>query len=279
VLLNILTVDFEEWHHPEYVRDKALEPKADQAAQDIEQALKLLEEHTVEATFFVVGETVEKHPELLHTIKEKGHEIAFHSYDHKPLWNKDAKILEEEINRIKSIVSDLIGFRAPSFSLNNKTRWALEVLDRTGLKYDSSVFPIKTPLYGVSGAPLRPYRLCYNDVAQEDDRSKLWEFPPLVYDLYGAKLPLAGGFYLRFFPTGLIERAIRKANKNERPAVLYCHTWELNPHTPRLKLGLYRSFVTYHNLEKAYGRMSQILSQFKFASIRSYIENSGLGNS
>jgi polysaccharide deacetylase family protein (PEP-CTERM system associated) len=276
-LLNILTVDFEEWHHPEYVRDKCSESKESNASNDLCETLSLLEKHGKEATFFVVGEIAQKDPSLIKQIRGKGHEVGFHGFDHVPLWNKNAETLELEIKKFRAIADNsCIGFRAPSFSLNNKTKWALSTLTENGFRYDSSIFPASTPLYGVRNAPIRPYKPSCEDVSIESEKTTLWEFPLHVYSTPILRLPLAGGFYLRFFPLRLIKKSIKKANEDGRPAVLFVHTWELNPKTPKLKLGPYRGFVTYHNLEKTAQKLDQLLSQFEFTSVRNYMKEQGL---
>lgn len=270
---NILTIDLEEWYHPEYVRDKAPKHREERITQSLIKTLQLLSEHDVNATFFVVGELVEKHPEIVEKINEGGHEIAFHGYYHDPLWKLNAEMLELEIKKFNSLIREkCLGFRAPSFSLNNETRWALKVLEEAGFIYDSSIFPVKTPLYGVSGAPIEPYKPSHDDVTKEDDSRDLWEFPLLICPLMGFRIPMAGGFYLRLLPVSLMKRAIKKMNKHGAPAVIYVHNWELDPQTPKLKLRFYNSFVTYHNINKTAEKLQFLLSSFDFISLREYGE-------
>ena len=275
--MNILTIDVEEWYHPEYVRDRCPEKKEDGAFQALGETLGLLEKHGKEATFFVVGEIAQTNPALVEQIRGRGHEVGFHGFDHEPLWKKDAETLRLEINKFRTVVGGIcVGYRAPSFSLSNKTNWALSVLAENGFSYDSSVFPASTPLYGVRNAPVKPYKPSSEDVSVEDEKNTLWEFPLHVYFTPLLRIPMAGGFYLRFFPLRLIKKSIDKANEAGRPAVLFVHTWELNPKTPKLKLGPYKSFVTYHNLEKTALRLDQILAQFEFTSVRNYMKEQGL---
>lgn len=276
-LKNILSVDLEEWFDPEYVRCKAPQKREECIQESLKKTLDLLKEYKTKATCFVLGELAERHPELVEQIIESGHEVAFHGYNHEPLWNKTAELLKREIDAFGSLVSDeCIGFRAPSFSLNNKTKWALKILEDAKYKYDSSVFPARSPLYGVPGAPTRPYKPSKEDISKEDESSNLWEFPPLVYALTGLRIPAAGGFYLRFLPTSIVKRAVKKMNKKGLPAVLFFHSWELDPNTPRLKIGFYRSFVTYHNLEEMERRLRSLLSEFEFTNFREYMEESDL---
>jgi len=276
-LKNILSIDLEEWYHPEYVKDKVFEEKEERLKESLNITLSLLRARNVKATFFVVGELAEKYPEAIKCISEEGHEIGFHGYSHQTLWNLTLKDLKQEIKKFNSFINDKsIGFRAPSFSLDNRTKWALQVLEDAGYKYDSSIFPTKTPLYGVKGALMKPYKPSHVNVALEDETRKIWEFPLLVYPLLGLRLPMAGGFYLRLLPNNILFKAIEKQNRKRFPAVIYLHTWELDLRTPKLKLGLYKSFVTYHNMEKTGARLKHLLSRFEFTSVRNYMEEEGL---
>jgi polysaccharide deacetylase family protein (PEP-CTERM system associated) len=276
-LLNILTVDLEALHHAEYVRDKRPEYIEEHAARSLDKTLALLSKHNVHGTFFIVGELLEKCPQLAERIREEGHEIAFHGYSHKRLQNLDADIFEKEISMFNSLSKErCLGFRAPSFSLNNQTIWALPVLEKKGFAYDSSIFSTATPLYGVPRAPTKPYRLSFDDVAKHDANGKLWEFPLLTLKMWGLKLPVAGGFYLRQCPERMVKKAIKLMNKQNAPAVIYVHTWEIDSETPVLKLGIYRSYVTYANIEKTKGKIESLLTSFKFTSVRDFAENAKL---
>lgn len=273
-MLNIVTVDLEEWYHPEYVKNRMLPCKEERIQKSLKTTLDLLGRRNLQATFFVVGELAEKHPEIIENIKENSHEIAFHGYHHEPLWNLDANTLRTEIQRFNSLIGEKCsGFRAPSFSLSNKTKWALKVLENSGYQYDSSLFPAKTPLYGVWNAPTKPYKPSHENITKNDESTRLWEFPLLVYKLKGIRVPVAGGFYMRFFSVNLIAKAIKKLNKQGFPAVIFFHNWELDSETPRLKLGLYRYFVTYHKLKETSKKLENLLSKFQFTSIKEYMMN------
>lgn len=272
-MLNILTVDLEEWYHPEYVRKETLLYKEERIQHSLEITLDLLKKHDLKATFFVVGELAERFPEIIDSLRESEQEIAFHGYCHEPLWKLDVNKFRREIQKFNSLIGERCrGFRAPSFSLNNHTKWALDVLENSEYRYDSSLFPAKTPLYGVWGAPTMPYKLSHENVSEKDENGQLWEFPLLIYKLKGIRVPVAGGFYLRLFPVNLIAKAIKKLNQQGFPAVIFFHNWELDPETPRLKLGLYRYFVTYHRIKETPKKLEHLLSKFKFVSIDEYIQ-------
>lgn len=276
-LQNILSVDLEEWYHPEYVRTKEIPNKEDRISETLDETLHLLNQYDVRVTFFIVGDLVEKHPDIVRKIKENDHEIAFHSFHHEPLTRLSADTLRSEIKKFSALTrTRCLGFRAPSFSLNDKTKWTLKILEGEGYTYDSSIFPSRTPLYGHWTALTRPYKLSYERVASEDETSKLWEFPVLVYSFAGIRIPAAGGFYLRFFSPAFVSKAIRKANKRGFPAVMFFHNWELDPKMPRMKLGFYKEFVTYHKLGQTKQKLEYLLSRFDFSSIEDYMKNHGL---
>jgi len=248
--------------------------KEERIRHSLKITLDLLNRLNLKATFFVVGELAEKNPEIIKNIRENDHEIAFHGYYHEPLWNLDAETLRTEIKKFNSLIREkCAGFRAPSFSLSNKTRWALKVLENSGYQYDSSLFPAKTPLYGVWNAPTAPYKPSHENVTEKDENAKLWEFPLLVYKLKVIKVPVAGGFYMRFFSVNLIAKAIKKLNQQGVPAIIFFHNWELDPETPRLKLGLYRYFVTYHKLKETSKKLERLLSEFHFTTIKEYMQS------
>lgn len=268
----------EEWYHPEYVKSKVPKNREERVSQGLNKTLQLLRELNVDATFFIVGELAEKHPELMEKIMENGHEIAFHGYYHDPLWASSPGVFRREVVRFNSIVRSVtgekcLGFRAPSYSIDNRTVWALDILEKAGYLYDSSVFPMKTPLYGVSSAPITPYYPSSRNIVEQDKSRKLIEFPALVYPVMGFRIPAAGGFYLRLLPSFIIRKAVKKMNKRGFPAVLSFHTWEVDSGTPRLNLGLMKSFVTYYDLDATKKKLKYLLSSFQFEGFRYYIEN------
>ena len=210
---NILTIDVEEVFHGEYTRNLRRHGSVFRTPCNIPDILRLLDEYNAEATFFMVGEVAERYPTVMEEIISKGHEVAFHSYDHKPLWEKTPKQLEKEIENFNVLLASVggekcAGFRAPSFSLDDKTRWALNVLEKTGILYDSSVFPVWTPLYGLPSALVRPYKPSKEDLIKEDVDGEIWEFPLAIYQFWKLRIPAAGGFYLRFIPS-LVRRAVK----------------------------------------------------------------------
>jgi len=274
---NILSIDVEEIFHIEYARHIRRQHVVYRTPTNLLGILELLKKHNVTVTFFIVGEIAEKFPEVVEMLMDEGHEVAFHGWSHIPLWELNPEAFRQEVIKFKRLHSNCMGFRAPSFSLNNNTKWALKVLKEQNFRYDSSVFPAWTPLYGVYGAPQRPYMPSLSDVSKEGNKNYgIIEFPLLVYGFLGFKLPIAGGFWLRLWNLGLIKHGIKKMNKKGAPAIVFVHNWELDPKTPTLKLTILKRFITYHNLIETKRKLLSLLKDFTFTSFADYLEDQAL---
>jgi len=273
--MNLLGIDFEDWYHPElvqkYVKDKKHEPRM---FKGIDKILDMLRNNDTLATFFVVGELLESNPEIFDKIIENEHEIAFHTMYHTRIDSPDFKQnFPKEIAKFSELTNKKSkGFRAPTFSLNETSSWIIDSLSEFDYIYDSSVVPAKTDLYGLPNAQHGPYRISSDSLENDTVDGKLIEFPLLVTKFLGKKVPAAGGFYLRTLPMRVIKNAIRQYEKQEIPASFYIHSWELTPeYMPKIKLPFKENFATYHNINKAYNRMDELLKQFEFTSFSNYI--------
>ena len=273
--MNIIGIDFEDWYHPEliqkYVKDKKHEPIM---FKGLEKILDMLRKNDTQATFFVVGELLENNPEIFDKIIENDHEIAFHTMHHTKIDSPNFKEnFSSEIEKFSKLTNKKSrGFRAPTFSLNKTSSWIITSLAEYDYIYDSSVVPAKTNLYGIPNADTKPYRISSNSLEEDSSDGKLIEFPLLVTSFLGKKIPAGGGFYLRTLPTKIIKNAIKKYEKQKIPATFYIHSWELTPeYMPRIELPIKENFVTYHNINMAYNRMSELLKQFEFTSFSNYI--------
>ena len=275
-MISALTIDLEPWYVGEFLTKYLPQKKADQIEESVRPVLDLLDKYNIKATFFVLGIVAEKHPGIVQEIYGKGHEVASHGYSHKTLYDLGESGFEEEIEKsvrlLESITGECpIGFRAPSFSINNTTKWAFKILEKYGFKYDSSIFPVNTRLYGVSNAPLHPYRPSWEDVAQEDSNGNLVEFPLSVIKV-GKNIPIAGGFYLRVLPNWFLKLSIKKVAKT-RLVVIYIHPWEIYPETPRLKgLPLSSRFITYHGINSALKKVEGLFDEFRFKPLREFLK-------
>jgi polysaccharide deacetylase family protein (PEP-CTERM system associated) len=271
MIRNILSIDVEEVFHGEYTRQRAAGQEY-RSSKNIPIVLRILKTQGISATFFVVGEIAAMFPEIIGMILEEGHEIAFHGWSHIPLWKSNPEVFRREIIRFKEVYPRCVGHRAASFSLNQDTSWALEVLLEEGFHYDSSIFPAWAPLYGIYGAPTRPYNPSPADIKLESPKHDgLMEFPLAVSTAMGIRIPIAGGFWLRLWDVSLIKKGIRRMNHWGIPAVIYVHTWELDPTTPRLALDGVARFITYHNIGKVLERLLALLRDLRFESFSNYM--------
>jgi len=275
--MNILGIDFEDWFHPEliqkYISKKDNQPKI---VQGIDKILNLLRKKDTNATFFVVGELLEFKPELLDLILDNDHEIGFHTMKHTRIDSPNFKEkFEEEIKKFDKLTDGKSkGFRAPSFSLNASSSWLIDVLEENDYVYDSSVVPAKTSLYGIPNAEKKPYKISSKFLEGNSDDGKIIEFPLLVTKFLGKKIPAAGGFYLRTLPLRIIENAIKSYEKENLPGVFYIHSWELTPEfMPKMKLSKKDHFTTFHNIDKAYDKMENLLEKFQFTSFEKFMHN------
>lgn len=274
-MINALVVDLEHWHSSEFLTDYLpLEP-VDQVLESTQPVLDLLDKYNVRATFAVLGSVAKKHPQLVKDIYDCGHEIASHAWSHKTLYELGKDAFEDEIKRSVDLLCSItgerpIGFRAPSFSIDNSTKWAFEILEKYDFEYDASIFPIKTMLYGVPNAPLNIYKPSKMDITKEDSSGKIIEFPMTVLKI-GKNIPIAGGFYLRVLPLWFLSCGIRQVNKT-RPAIIYIHPWETYSGTPIMKVPVFSKFVTYYGINSALFKIEYLLKEFKFESIKTVID-------
>jgi polysaccharide deacetylase family protein (PEP-CTERM system associated) len=215
---------------------------------------------------------VREHPALLRRIADEGHEVASHGLDHRPLWRLDADGLARQLDEFRRAVErvlgsfPVVGYRAPSFSLDHSTAWALDVLRDQGYAYDSSIFPARVKLYGVPAAPVGIYRP-RDDVARHDPRGVLVEFPVAVGAAGPLRLPVAGGFYLRALPFSLFRLVLERV-RSRRPVVLYLHPRECAPESVRLSLGGVSRFITYTGLAGVPTKLERLLRVHRSRAMR-----------
>lgn len=101
---------------------------------------KMLKTHNVKITIFIFRELIDQHKDLIQSFVNEGHKIAIHGWDHQPLGEKSNEIFKSQILQTKEKLESLfgcevIGYRAPCFSMSNRT---FKILESIGLKYDSS---------------------------------------------------------------------------------------------------------------------------------------------
>ena len=282
MIRNALSIDLEDWFHAELIRPHAGERPVRRVAEATEPILALLERYGVRATFFVVGEVLRDHPQLVRRIYERGHEVGCHGWSHRPLWALDRagfirelEAFDREAAKVLP-VEEVVGFRAPTFSLDERTAWALEVLRERGFRYDASLFPVRNGLYGVARCPERAYcpaagKLTVGREPGGDDlgAGELVELPMTAVRLAGLRVPVSGGFYLRATPWPLLKALAQRVNAEGRPFVLYLHPWEADAGTPRVGgLSPLERLATYYNSGSVLPKLEALVRSFALAPLR-----------
>lgn len=216
----------------------------------------------VPATFYVVGQIAETHPRLVRAIADAGHEVGSHSHSHTRVHRLTPRTFREDLRRSVDTLQQVtgrpvFGFRAPTFSVTRATDWAVDVLVESGLRYDSSVFPVRHDRYGVSDAPRQPFWL-------ESEAGRILELPLLTLRLAGRNVPVAGGGYFRLFPPALMRAGLRQLPADAPTAgVLYFHPWEFDPDQPRLPLSRLSRWRTYVGIGKTTDRLDDLLARYR----------------
>ena len=231
--------------------------------------IDLLAQHHASATFFTLGWVAERFPALVRAIVSAGHEVASHSYWHRRVTTLTPNAFRADLRQSKSVLEQLcgqpvIGYRAPSFSIVPGVEWAWEILAEEGFVYDSSVFPIRRPGYGNPGSPREPY-------TQQAGAHTLRQFPLATAMFAGARLPAAGGAYLRLLPFALVNAAMRDATARGVPAMCYIHPWEIDPDQPRMSVGALTKIRHYGGLSGVESRLHRLMSNYRFTSVRQYL--------
>lgn len=267
-MLNALTIDVEEYFHPNAM-DGVLPPAQwDAAPRRVEgnthAMLDLLSAHDTRATFFVLGWVAERFPALVRDIAARGHEIACHGYAHRLVYTLGADAFRADVARAKHVLEDCLGaaitgFRAASYSIVRDTLWALDILIELGFRYDSSIFPVHHDLYGIPDFPRRPVRW-------QCSAGEILEIPASTVQLFGRNLPVAGGGYFRLLPYAVTRWGVARINGADKlPALVYVHPWELDPDQPRLPAPALARFRQYTNIRSTAPRLHRLLSDFQFA--------------
>lgn len=266
---NGLSFDVEEYFQVANFFESV--PRADwdripgRAAESTRRILDLLDRRGARATFFVLGWLAEREPDLVREIDRRGHEVASHGWEHRLVDELGPEGFRDELRRSKAVLEDALGheiegYRASNFSITTRTPWALEILLEEGYRYDSSIFPIRHPRYGVPGAPRHPHRL---DIGGRS----LVEIPLTTLKIFGRNVPVAGGAYLRLFPLALIRLGLEAAHRVGQPGVVYLHPWELDPDQPRIAATRFRRWRHYTNLHRTESKLTALLERFRFVPL------------
>jgi len=243
--------------------------------------LDILARTETKATFFILGEIAEKFPGLIKTIDSSGHEIGIHGYRHDQVFRLKPSELADGLKKAKDLTENIIGhkvfgFRAPAFSINGKTSWALDVIAGCGFDYDSSIFPSVSSRYGWPGFSKD---ICKVNLAEGES---LIEVPLSVVTIGGRSFPACGGGYLRYYPYSLTRSAFRIIGR-QRPVIVYMHPYELDNekypdyfHNALLKVGLKKRMkLSLYRFRKSTVsvKLERLCNEFSFAPLHEILSN------
>jgi polysaccharide deacetylase family protein (PEP-CTERM system associated) len=267
----ILSVDVEDYFQVEAFSAQVSRADWDRwpsrVVANTRKALALCDECGVKGTFFMLGWVADKFPSLAREVAASGHELACHSFWHRLVYSMTPQAFREDLRQARTAIEQaagvkVTGYRAPSWSITPKCLWAFDILVEEGFLYDSSVFPIRHDIYGMPGAQRRPHTI-------QTPSGGLREYPPSTVELWGNRLPTAGGGYLRLFPFRYTEWSIRRLEQEATPmVVVYFHPWELDPEQPRIASRFKSRMRHYTNLHRMEPRLRRLMQRHRFEAFR-----------
>jgi polysaccharide deacetylase family protein (PEP-CTERM system associated) len=262
--INAMTVDVEDYFQvsafERYIDRDSWDRQECRVERNVDRILGLFDRHGVKATFFTLGWIAERYPEMVRRLVDEGHELASHGWSHVRVTQQDADAFRQDVVRTKGLLEDVsgspvIGYRAASYSIGADNLWALDVLEQTGHRYSSSIYPIRHDLYGMPDAPRFAFRPGGGDLV---------EFPVTTVRLGSRNLPCGGGWWFRLVPYPLMRWAMQRVNRSDREsAIFYFHPWEIDPDQPRQSgLDAKTRFRHYLNLRRMERRLDRLLGDF-----------------
>jgi len=230
-------------------------------SKNIDLILQMFSDSGAKGTFFVLGWFAEHFPHVIKRIAAEGNEIASHGMDHTRVWQQTRSEFLEDVHESRMRLEDVAGvpvagYRAPSWSIDERTPWAHDVLAEAGYEYSSSVYPINHDHYGSAKAPTTPYRV---------QSSNILEIPPSTVQFFGRNLAAAGGGFFRLYPLTVSRWLIDRVCSSESPYIFYFHPWEVDPDQPRVNAAPMKSrFRHYLNLKKFERRLHNLLESYQW---------------
>jgi len=273
-MLHALSIDLEEWFQVRNLQGVIARESWDLQERRAEastlQLLDLLSRQGVKATFFVLGWVGERSPDLVREIARRGHEIGVHGYNHQPLSELSLSAFEEDLSRALEILSPLVqepirGYRAPCFSLPSHVTGHFQILQRHGIRYDSSYFPGR---WANAKGEKRPSSIHITEQG-------IIEVPLTSLFFGGLSLPCGGGGFFRLLPYPLTRSLFRLHQGRGNPVIFYLHPWEIDPEQPRIQLPFLKRFKHYVNLSRTFSRLERLLQDFSFSSIKEVLQERG----
>jgi polysaccharide deacetylase family protein (PEP-CTERM system associated) len=267
VRANAFTVDVEEWFH---ICEAGAELAPDRwdrlPTRVVDTTRALLDDLAaagVRGTFFVLGWVAERYPHLVGEIQAAGHEIGSHGHSHTRAYELDPAGFADDVRQSVSALAaagatGVRAYRAPEWSINDRSMWALEALAREGFTLDASMAPLR--IVGNPGYPRHPH-------IRHTRAGPILEMPPFVTTRFGQTIPLGWGWGLRMSSPVSVLRAVARTNAAGIPAVFTVHPWEIDPDPPRVDLPPQLRFAHYFRLGGFRDRLISVLRDGDFGPL------------
>jgi polysaccharide deacetylase family protein (PEP-CTERM system associated) len=261
-----LSVDLEEWSDARLagVPVPSRERLPPSLEEPVARLLDLLATTGARATFFTLGRVARRYPDLVRRIAGQ-HEIATHGDSHTDVSVLGPARLGREIAESRRRLQDLsgqevIGYRAPNWSLAGSLDWAAAVFAEQGLRYDSSLIPGAGFLFvrGRRDGRRGPHPL--------PECPSIWEFPPTVMRLPGLSFTPAGGAFLRALPLGIALGALARAEMRGEVPHVHLHPWEIEPQAQGPS-GRARRALLFAGSASLPGKLAAILARWRGTAI------------
>lgn len=258
--IHFASIDLEDW----YVDVEKVPGRFDaDFFRQCAHILECLKKYNTRCTFFVLGRTAERYPDLILLLSQMGHEIASHGYNHDRVHTLTPIQFWEDLDRSAKIIQEItrirpIGYRAPYFSIPRDTPWFYEILEELDFKYSSSVFPINARGYGNGSYSLNPVKI------EIKSGRTIIEYPLSAMNIFGVRIPTAGGGFWRILPNSFIKMGIKSNERNSRPFVMYLHPHEFDPHPLRSDKGFFRNIYVNLGRSSIERKFASQISNFKF---------------
>lgn len=253
---NVLSVDLESFVHREFdiskrEADNGLTVKATRYLLDI------FDLHKTKTTFFVVGQIYDWYPQLIEEIKERGHELAYHSHNHIEIDSKETLLKELKLSKKFLDKYKPFGFRAPRIYFKEEF---FPILQSFGFKYDSSTYGIfQSKSYsGIKEIPVSifPYRK-----TSAGNNSFAQKFIPT---LLTRGIPYGSGLSLSLLQKN-VKYFIKHSNSANIPSILFFHPWQLIDY----KQGFSPRYLVYRKrIDKTLG---YLLSEGTFVPMKTFL--------
>ena len=268
MLKNAMTVDVEDYFHvsafDNVINKNEWSNMPLRVERNTYRLLELFEQQNAKATFFTLGWVAEKCPNLIKAIVDQGHELGSHGYGHQRLTQMSTEQVKQDITRSKHLLEDtggcqLLGYRAPSFSINDSNVWVYDLLVELGFTYSSSTYPIEHDLYGVPAWPRFSY--------VKDNG--LIEIPIPTLRKNEKNTGIGGGGFFRLYPYWFSKRRIEKFHQvQSQPYSFYFHPWEIDPAQPRISNAPLKSKIRHYiNLSSMEGKLTKLLADYQWSTM------------